>query len=78
LKFPIGKNRKKNLKVGKVNCSQYGGRVTLLNSTISAIPIYWMSIYKLSVHVRTVIDKLRKYFSCSDGHTVKKKYCLVS
>jgi hypothetical protein len=54
------------------------GRVTLLNSVISVIPIYWMSIYRLPVHVRNVIDKLRKYFLLYGGHTVKKKYCLVS
>jgi hypothetical protein len=74
----LEKIEKKKLKGWQGKLLSIGGRVTLLNSTISAIPIYWMSIYKLPVHVRTVIGKLRKYFSCSDGHTVKKKYCLVS
>jgi hypothetical protein len=55
-----------------------GGRVTLLNSVISVIPIYWMSIYRLPVHVRNAIDKLKKYFLWYGGYTVKKKYCLVS
>jgi hypothetical protein len=55
-----------------------GGRVTLLNYVISANLIYWMSIYRLPVYVRNAIDKLRKYFLLYGGHTIKKKYCLVS
>jgi hypothetical protein len=35
-----------------------------------------MSIYRLPVHVRTAIDKLRKYFLWYDDHTVKEKILL--
>jgi hypothetical protein len=55
-----------------------GGRVTLLNSVITSIPLYWMSIYRLPVHVRKAIDKLRKRFLWYGGNSVRKKYSLVA
>ena len=39
-----------------------GGRVTLLNSVISTIPLYWLSVYRLPNKVRQRIDKLRRRF----------------
>lgn len=54
-----------------------GGRVTLLNSIISSIPIYWLSMYRMPVQVRQQIDKLRKRFLWSGGSTIRKKYHLV-
>ena len=56
----------------------YGGRLTLLNSVLSSIPIYWLSVFKMPSKVRLKIDQLRKRFLWYGGHTVKKKYYLVS
>jgi hypothetical protein len=39
-----------------------GDKVTLLNSIILGVPLYWMSIYRLSTHVRYEIDRIRKIF----------------
>ena len=55
-----------------------GGRVTLINSVISAIPLYWLGIYRMPKLVRMRIDKLRKRFLWQGGSSVKKKYALVS
>lgn len=56
----------------------YGGRLILLNSVISSIPIYWLSVFKMPSKVRDRIDQLRKRFLWYGGHAVKKKYYLVS
>ena len=55
-----------------------GGRVTLLNSVLSAIPIYWLSVFKMPTKIRMRIDKLRRRFLWYGGDSVRKKYCLVS
>jgi hypothetical protein len=55
-----------------------GGRVVLLNSVLSSIPIYWMSFYKSPATIRTRIDKLCRHFLWYDGNTVRKKIALVS
>ncbi|XP_078149679.1 uncharacterized protein LOC144544998 [Carex rostrata] len=56
----------------------YGGRVTLLNSVLSAIPIYWLSVFVMPAKIRMRIDQLRRRFLWFGGTTVRKKYCLVS
>ena len=54
-----------------------GGRVTLLNSVLSAIPLYWLSIYKIPVAAKTSIDRIRKKFLwCGSSST--KKYHLIN
>jgi hypothetical protein len=55
-----------------------GGRVTLLNVVISSIPLYWMSIYRLSIKVKNEIDKIRNRFLWYDEHSVKKRYHFIS
>lgn len=55
-----------------------GGRVIFLNSVLSAIPIYWLSIFKIPSKIRMRIDKLRKRFLWYGSDSVRKKYCLVS
>jgi hypothetical protein len=37
-----------------------------------------MSLFKLSVKIRTRIDQLRKYFLWYGGSNVKKKYALIA
>jgi hypothetical protein len=48
-----------------------------LNSILSYIPIYWMSVYRLPIHVRHSIDKLRKYFYGMVTILLRKKILLV-
>jgi Reverse transcriptase (RNA-dependent DNA polymerase) len=55
-----------------------GGKITLLNSVITSIPIYWMSFYKLPNKVKHRIDQLRRRFLWYGGSSVRKKISLVS
>jgi hypothetical protein len=69
---------RKNFK-GERKLLSIGGRVTLLNSIISAVVLYWMSIYRLLVKVKQSIDKLKKNVSFGMGIILlRKKYHLVA
>ena len=52
--------------------------MTLLNSVVSAIPLYWLSLYKMPVRIRMRIDQLRRRFLWFGGTSVRKKYALIS
>lgn len=67
------------LQTWKGSLLSLGGRVTLLNSVLSAIPIYWLSIYRLPVNIRSKIDRIRKKFLWAGSHpSSRKKYHLVA
>lgn len=68
----------KRLQSWKGKLLSLGGQVTLLNSVISAIPLYWLSLYRMPVGVRYRIDKLRRRFLWFGGSTVRKRYSLIS
>jgi hypothetical protein len=51
-----------------------GGRLTLIKSVIDAIPIYWMSIFRLSVNIRKRIEQLCKIFFLFGGTQLGKKF----
>jgi hypothetical protein len=72
------KKLRKKLQGWKGKLLSIGGRVTLPNSVIFAVPLYWMSIFRLLVNVRHSIDKLRKYFLWYGENSIKKKYHLVA
>jgi hypothetical protein len=55
----------------------YGGRIILLNSVLSSIPLYWLALFRIPQKIRLKIDKLRNFFLWYGGHAVKKKYTLV-
>ncbi|GLT28935.1 hypothetical protein SLA2020_038370 [Shorea laevis] len=44
---PVIENFNKKLAVWKAKCLSIGGRVTLLRSVLSALPIYFMSVFKI-------------------------------
>ena len=67
----------KKLQTWKGSLLSLGGRVTLLNSVLSAIPLYWLSIYRLPVKIRHKIDKIRRKFLWHGGNSTRKKYHLV-
>lgn len=46
----------------KVHHLSLGGRLTLVNSVLSALPTYWMSIFRLSLWVIKEIDRIRRDF----------------
>ncbi|XP_039123614.1 uncharacterized protein LOC120260240 [Dioscorea cayenensis subsp. rotundata] len=39
-----------------------GGRLTLVNSVLTALPTYWMSLYRLPMWVIKAIDRIRRDF----------------
>lgn len=42
----------KRLQGWKSKLMSLGGRITLLNSVVSAIPLYWLSLYKMPSKIR--------------------------
>jgi hypothetical protein len=55
-----------------------GGRLTLVKAVLSAIPIYWMVIFRIPIRVRKRIDRVCRKFLWHGGNTIRKKYNLVS
>lgn len=75
---PLISKIEKKLQSWKGSLLSLGGRVTLLNSVITAIPLYWLSIYKMPVLIRNTIDKIRRKFVWSGStSTLRKKYHLI-
>jgi hypothetical protein len=76
--FLINKIEKK-ITLWKEKLLSLGGRLTLIKSVLNTIPIYWMSNYRLPVHVRKRIEQLCRKFLWFGGSSVRKKgYNLVS
>ena len=55
-----------------------GSKVTLLNAVVSAIPLYWLSLYKMPSKIRYKIDRLRRKFLWYRGNIVRKKHSLIA
>ena len=60
----------------KTNYLSLGGRVTLINSVLDALPTYVMSLFPLPTNVEERLDKLRRDFLWS-GNKEGKKIHLV-
>ena len=57
--------------------SQYiskGGRLTLIQSTLSSLPIYCLSLFRLSVSICSRLEKIQREFMWSGGSLVKKTH----
>ena len=46
-----------------------GGRLTLLKSTLSSLPTYFLSLFTIPTHVANKIEKLQRDFLWSDSKT---------
>ncbi|KAJ4795769.1 RNA-directed DNA polymerase (reverse transcriptase)-related family protein [Rhynchospora pubera] len=56
-----------------------GGRLVLLNSVLTASPLYFFSIFRCPAWVLTKIDRIRRNFLWGSYQSFdKKKFCLVS
>lgn len=55
-----------------------GGRSTLLNSVMSAVPLYMLSLYKLPIGIQKRMDRVRAQFMWQGTCNHRKKYTLVS
>ena len=57
--------------------SQYiskGGRLTLIQSTLSSLPIYCLSLFRMSVSICSRLEKIQREFLWSGGSLVKKTH----
>jgi hypothetical protein len=55
-----------------------GGCLVLINSVLSTIHVYYLTLFKISAWVITKIDLIGKRFLWSDPELLRKKYHLVS
>nr|GFB88224.1 RNA-directed DNA polymerase, eukaryota, reverse transcriptase zinc-binding domain protein [Tanacetum cinerariifolium] len=56
----------------KLNTLSIGGRLTLINSVLSSIPLYHMSIFKVPMSVLNLLELIRKnFFNGVDGSNKK-------
>jgi hypothetical protein len=54
-----------------------GGRVVLLDSVLSATPLYMLSLYKVPVKIKKNLDSIRCQFLWQ-GTSQKRKFALIS
>ena len=54
-----------------------GGRLTMINAVLSAVPLYMLSIYQLPASIHRQIDRCRKRFLWQ-GTSSQKKFALVN
>ena len=54
-----------------------GGRLNLIKSTLSSLPIYHVSLFVLSKQVSMGIEKFQRGFSCLIKRKKKKKEAFV-
>lgn len=74
---PLVSKIENRLQSWKGSLLSLGGRVTLLNSVLSAIPLYWLSIYIIPVNIRQKIDRIRKQFLWAGSDSSRKKNIIL-
>ena len=75
--FLIDKIEKK-LQNWKGSLLSIGGRLTLLHSVLSSVPLYFLSIYKIPDTIIQKIDRIRRRFLWQGNNNGKRKYSLIS
>jgi hypothetical protein len=45
---------------------------------LNAIPIYWLTIFRIPAKIKKRLNQLCRRFLWFGGNTTRKKYCLVS
>ncbi|KAL7260348.1 hypothetical protein ACSBR1_006087 [Camellia fascicularis] len=73
----IIKNVKKRLSSWKRRYLSLRGRITLVKSVLSSLPLYYMSLFRIPSTVANTIDKFQRSFLWGDSEE-KKKLHLVS
>lgn len=59
---PVVEKFKKKLSGWKRRVSSFAGRVTLIKSMLSALPVYYMSLFKMPDCVAKEIDRIQASF----------------
>lgn len=60
------------------NLLSIGGRLTFLNSVLTAVPLYVLSLYKMPAKVIKQIDQVRCRFLWQGNSGPRKKYSLLN
>lgn len=74
---PVIENVSKKLKIWKQRYISVGGRLTLIKSTLSNLPIYYMSLFKMPAKVANKIEKIQRQFLWGDSDN-KRRLHLVN
>lgn len=56
----------------KVKKLSFGGRITLINSVLNALPIYYFSLFKAPVGVIETLERIRREFLWGYDNNSKK------
>ncbi|XP_020262172.1 uncharacterized protein LOC109838113 [Asparagus officinalis] len=75
---PLLDSFSKKLSLWKNKNLSIGGRLTLVNSVLSSIPLYYTSFFKLPKWLIHEIDKLRRNFLWNGNTNASKAKCLVA
>jgi hypothetical protein len=54
-----------------------GGRVTLINSSLTSVPLYMLSFYRIPSGVKEKLDKIRNSFLWGETEDKKKYHWLI-
>ncbi|CAL5342156.1 unnamed protein product [Camellia sinensis] len=73
---PVIEKVKRKLATWKRKVLSYAGRLTLIRSVLSCMPIYFLSIFKIPVGVAKQIEKIQAAFLCGKSE-LKRKVHLV-
>ena len=73
---PVMERLEKRLALWKAKYLYLGGRITLIKSVLSNLPLYFLSLFKCPVEIINPIEKLQRDFLWQ-GFEVKKKSPLV-
>jgi hypothetical protein len=72
--MPVDEKLLKRLDGWKGNALSFGGRLILINSCLSSIPTYYMSMHMLPKTIRKRMDRTRKRFFWQGGGEKRKYY----
>ena len=66
---PIWEKFKRKLAGWKKMYLSKGGKLTLLKSTLSSLPTYYLSLFTIPTHVANKIERVQRYFLWGDSKT---------
>ncbi|XP_028108106.1 uncharacterized protein LOC114306978 [Camellia sinensis] len=73
---PIINKVKKRIVSWKKRYLSLGGRITLIKSVLSSLPIYYMSLFKIPTQVANLIEKYQRSFLWGDSDVKRKLHLL--
>ena len=65
---------RKRLASWKMQYISKGGRITLIRSTLSSLPIYYLSLFRMSQKICTRLERIQRQFLWGGGSLEKKPH----